>query len=215
MQKSVGNDDNSAATELVKAAEAITEAAARIEKAVPRILANKLGSQLANADTARKAIAKIVEPAMKKVAAATRYAAAGIDALKTRSDPKAPSDAMGAVQHGEVRAALRQMSMPERHKAIENAIAARDETYVSAAVSGSPSLSGVTVEQQQAAKERWRKVRHSDDAAKIAHLSNGITQLSRIAAMLPKWSDQLVEEPSAQTIAAAEATAARAKMASG
>jgi predicted phage tail protein len=211
VKKHVGDDKNEAADALVKAASGITEASQKLCEDVPVILNNKLGSSLANAKAARAAIAKIVDPALKRADVAINFGHAAIETLKKQSDPKAPSDAMGATQHAEVRSALLRMTTPERHKAIETAIASGDETFLSAAVSGSPTLSGMTAEQQMAAKEKWRGTRHADTASKIAHLSNAIAQLERIAPMLTKWSSSLVDEPSAMAVAAAEATAARAK----
>lgn len=104
--------------------------AAKIEKTVPDILVNQLNSSLANASAARKAIAKIVEPTLKRVTAATDYAHAAIQILIAKTDLTAPTDLMLAMQHQEVRAALLHMSDVERRKAIANAISAGDETFV-------------------------------------------------------------------------------------
>jgi hypothetical protein len=55
--------------------------------------------------------------------------------------------------------------------------------------------------------------RHPETAARIARLRNGLTQLERLRPMFRKWADQIVEEPNAAAVAAAEATAAAARKA--
>jgi hypothetical protein len=215
VRKSVGNDENSAASDLVRAAVSVCEAASKISSLVPDILANKMSSPLANNTAARAAIAKIVEPCLRRVGIAVDYAHGAIGALTAQSDPKAPQDVVAAVQHQEVRTALAKMPLAARHAAIQNAIASGDETFLSAATSGSPTLSGMTADEQRAARAKWRSSRHPDVAARIVHLQNGLGQIKRLAPMLKKWSDQLVSEPSPQTVAAAEESAARARAASG
>jgi hypothetical protein len=195
VQKAVGDEENSASKELVEAAEEITAAAAKIERTIPTILANRMGSQLANAQAARKAIAAIVEPALKRAGIAAAYARSAIDALKAKSSPKVPTDIVAAMQHQEVRSALLKMSVPERAKAVSTAINSGDESFLAAATSGSPVLSGMSAAEQDAARNRWRADRHPDDAARCAHLSNGVTQLERLTPMLSKWADQLLPEP--------------------
>jgi hypothetical protein len=129
---------------------------------------------------------------------------AAIEALSTQSDPKAPTDVVAAVQHQEVRSALLRMNTVERHEAIATAISTGDERFVSAAVSGSPTLSGMTAEEQKAALAKWRSTYHPDIATNIAHLRNGLAQLERVGPMLKKWSAALVDEPNAAAVAAAE-----------
>lgn len=210
VERSVGGDKNDATDFLIKAAAGITEAAAKIEKTVPDILANQLNSSLANVSAARKAIAKIVEPTLKRVTAATDYAHAAIETLIAKTDLTAPTDVMLAMQHQEVRAALLRMSDVERRKALAHAISAGDETFVAAATGGSPTLSGMTAHEQTMARERWRSTRHPETAAHIARLRNGLAQLARVAPMLKKWSDQIVPEPDKATVAAAEHSAEKA-----
>jgi len=211
VKRTLGEDQNSASEELIRAATAITATAEKIEKTVPQILGNKMTSPLANATAARAAIARLVEPTMKRVEVATNYTNTAIKSLREQTSPSAPSDAMGAVQHSEVRAALLNMSRVERHKAVETALASGDETFLSAATSGNPMLTGMSAEEQTAARQKWRVARHPELARRLASLSNGLMQLERIAPMLPKWSASLVEEPDAATLAAAEATAAKAQ----
>ncbi len=105
------------------------------------------------------------------------------------------------------------MSDADRRKAIANAISSGDETFLAAATSGSPTLSGMSAAEQSAAREQWRTKRHPETAARIARLRKGLTQLERLRPMFQKWADQIVEEPNAAAVAAAEATAAAARKA--
>ena len=61
----------------------------------------------------------------------------------------------------------------------------------------------------------WRQARHPETALRIARLQNELGQLERIGPMLTKWSEGLVEEPTPQAVAMAEASAAKARAASG
>jgi hypothetical protein len=119
------------------------------------------------------------------------------------------------MHHQEVRGALLKLTDVERRKAVANAIASGDESFLAAAVSGAPMLCGWTAAEKAAAKERWRTERYPDTAATIARLRAGLAQLERLAPMFRKWSDQLVAEPDAKVVAAAEATQVRAREAAG
>jgi hypothetical protein len=215
VKKQVGDDQNSATDSLLKAATGITEAATRVQETVPQILGNRLGSALANAQAARRAVDKIVEPALRRAGEAADFTSGAIERLTAKTDPTAPVDVVAAMMHQEVRLALLRMSSVERRKAIATAISSGDETFLAAATSGSPTLSGMSAAEQSAAREQWRKKRHPEDAARIARLRNGLTQLDRLGPMLQKWADQIVEEPAAAAVAAAEATAAAARKAAG
>jgi hypothetical protein len=73
----------------------------------------------------------------------------------------------------------------------------------------------MTAAEQSAVREQWRTAQHSETAARIARLRNGLTQLERLRPMFQKWADQIVEEPNAAVVAAAEETAAAARKAAG
>lgn len=214
VKKSACEGDDEASRFLIQAAENIAETSSKVSTAVQTILGNEMGSTLSNIQAARKAIAQLVAPALKKTDAAVNFAHAGIASLEKRSSPKMPDDVAGALLHQEVRSALSKMSLAQRNAAINNSIAAGDESFLAAATSGSPVLSGMSADEQKAAKERWRRERHSDDAAKIAGLTNGVAQLTRIKDIFVKWSSGLIDEPNAQVLATAEETAARARAAS-
>lgn len=210
MQRSLGDDHNSAADALIKAAAGVTEATLKIQKTVPSIMDNKLGSTLANTQAARKAIAKIAEPVLKRISEATDYANTAIGMLTEKSNPTQPADVMGALLHQEVRSALLRMTDAERRKAIAIAISSGDETFLAAATSGSPTLSGMTSAEQASAREQWRAKRHPDTVVRIARLQAGLAQMERLAPMFQKWTDQLLEEPNAAALAAAENSAKEA-----
>jgi hypothetical protein len=56
--------------------------------------------------------------------------------------------------HQEIRSALLRMSDVERRKAVANAIASGDESFLAAAMAGAPMLSGMTAAEQIAAREK-------------------------------------------------------------
>ena len=64
-----------------------------------------------------------------------------------------------ALLHQEVRSALARMSDAERFRAVREAVNTGDETFVSAATSASPILSGISAAEQSAAREK-RRQRH-------------------------------------------------------
>ena len=191
VQQQVGPDKNHVADALVRAAAEITEAAAKVEKTVPRIMQNQLGSSLANATAARKAIARIIDPAVKRANEAADYANSAINSLTEKSSPAMPDDVMGAMAHQEVRAVVR-MNNAERRKAIATAIASGDETFIAAATTGSPALSGMTSAEQAVAREQWRTKRHPETAEHIKRLRGAVARLDQLAPMLGKWGDSLV-----------------------
>jgi hypothetical protein len=215
VKKQLGEDQNEAACFLLKAAVGLTEASAKIEKAVPQILADKMRSSLANSQTARKTIATITAPALKRAQIAIDYGHAQVEALTKRTNPKAAEDIMQASYHQEIRSALAKMTVPERNKAINTAIASGDETFLSAATTGSPVLSGWTAAEQSAAIERWRATRCPDSAGIINRLRKGLAQLERLSPMFEKWSKGLVPEPTPEAVTAAQATAEAARKAAG
>jgi hypothetical protein len=121
-----------------------------------------------------------------------------------------PDDVTGALLHQEVRGALSKMSLSEKNKALGLAVSSGDESFLAAATGASPTLSGLTLDQQKSFRDRWRRARHGEDAAKIAALTNGVAQLTRVREIFTKWSSSLVEELPAATVVAAEESAAKA-----
>jgi hypothetical protein len=93
-----------------------------------------------------------------------------INMLVAKTDPKMPEDVATALMHQEVRTALQRMTDAERRKAIAAAISSGDETFLAAATSGSPVLSGMTAAEQSVTREQWRSKRHPDITARIVRL---------------------------------------------
>ena len=147
---------------------------------------------------------------IKRVGEAVDCANSAINSLTDKSSPAMPDDVTGALLHQEVRSALLRMDDTSRRKAITNAISSGDETFLAAATSGSPTLSGMTAVEQSAVREQWRKRRHPDAAARITKLRNAISQMDRLGSMLTKWSEGLVDQPSTAAVAAAEQSAVEA-----
>ena len=110
-------------------------------------------SPLANSRDARKAISKIIDPTLKRANEATDYAHAAIESLTQKSNPTMPDDVTAAMLAQEVRSALLRMDDAERRKAIATAISSGDESFVAAATSGSPVLSGLQAVEQAATRE--------------------------------------------------------------
>jgi len=208
VQRELGDDE--ACHFLVQAANDLAAAANRIEQAVSKAMANELGSELGNSRNARKVIDKEMETVTKRVNAASERAHDGINMLVAKTDPKMPDDVATALMHQEVRATLLKLSDAERRKAISTAISLGDETFLAAATSGSPVLSGMTAAEQSVALEQWRSKRHPDISARIVRLRKGLAQLERLGPMFKKWADQIVKEPAPEIVAAAELSARKA-----
>ena len=208
VQRELGDDE--ACAFLVQAANELATAANKIEQAVSKAMANELGSELGNSRNARKVIDKEMEIVTKRVNAASERAHDAINMLVAKTDPKMPEDVATALMHQEVRTALQRMTDAERRKAIATAISSGDETFLAAATSGSPVLSGMTAAEQSVAREQWRSKRHPDITARIVRLRKGLAQLDRLGPMLKKWADQLVKEPVPEVVAAAELSARKA-----
>ena len=77
--------------------------------------------------------------------------------LTEQTNPKPPSDVTEALLHQEIRSALARMSDAARFRAVREAVNTADETFVSAATSASPILSGMSAAEQSAAREKWRQ----------------------------------------------------------
>lgn len=208
VQRELGDDG--ACVFMVKAANEISAAANKIERAVVKAMSNPLGSELANTRAARKAIEQEVEIVLKRVTATTERADAAINMLTEKSNPQMPEDVATALMHQEVRTALQRMTDAERRKAIATAVSSGDETFLAAATSGSPVLSGLTAVEQSVAREQWRRQRHPETSERIYRLRKGVAQLDRIVPMFNKWADQLVKEPAPKVVAAPELSARKA-----
>ena len=132
--------------------------------------------------------------------------------LTEQTNPKPPSDVTETLLHQEIRSALARMSDAERFRAVREAINTGDETFVSAATSASPILSGMSAAEQSAAREKWRQ-RHHEEAGQLNRLKAGLAELDRLRPMFQKWSNQLLEKPNAAAVAAAEESERLAKSA--
>jgi hypothetical protein len=140
----------------------------RIEEVVPKILANKLGSPLANEKAARDAVGKLTAPILKRVDQASTFARGAIVKVTQQTSSKPPSDATEAIYHLEVRSVLARIPAAERSKATKQAIDSGDDAFVAGAVTGSPILTGLAPAEQQMSLETWRSRRHPERPSTVA-----------------------------------------------
>ena len=102
------------------------------------------------------------------------------------------------------------MTDAERCKAIATAISSGDETFLAAATSGSPVLSGMTSAEQSVAREQWRSQAAPRHYRAHRAPPQRFAQLDRLGPMFKKWADQLVKEPAPEVVATAELSARKA-----
>jgi hypothetical protein len=184
----------------------IAEYAERIHSTASKIMANQMATPMANKKAARDAASKLFGNAADKIDRQRASVEALIEKLTAETMPKAPADAVAALAHGEVRAALSRMPQDKRAAAVTQAISDGDDSFVAAAVLGNPALTGLGKAERDVLREQWRQQRHGQTVDRIGRLKGALDQLDRLAGMFGGWAGGLFDESNAG-IKAAERSA--------
>ncbi len=187
----------------------LQEASEQIAVSYQKITANQMETPLRNSINAKRVVGQIRQQALARVDEGRAKAEAAIARLTHEMSPRPPKDMIGAVtaiESMEIRTALRGMQPNVRLKAVNDAILEGDEAFVYAALNSSVNLSGLTVAEQNLARDFWARHWHSETMQRVERLKAAQADADRGVALFDKWSNGVGSNMSA-AIAAAEQSA--------
>lgn len=190
----------------MQAARLSTERAKRIAVAV---MANEMATLPARRREVKDKGWRAVEPGPRQLDAARAAAVKEIGRVTALTSapprPASPADVMLA---SEVRA--RFASMPAKQRAAALAGAVADDTVVAAVLNGPAMLSGISAEEMEMLRHRWRAARHGPDVDRMQRLGRAVEDIDRAGQLAIRFytglsSHEIVERAEASERAVQEA----------
>jgi hypothetical protein len=206
---------------LVETAANIADAAHRVKTSVDKILANPMQTPIKNASDAKSAAAAIIQKTHANIDAARDRAEKAIGKLETSTLPSisahdTPANILAAIAGAEVRATLKGMTTPQRHKAISSAIEAGDGDTLLAATDSKAILAGLLGTAEVAAyRAAWQKKWHPETVDRIGRHRRALAELDRLGEMFAKWGSGILGEQQTAIEAAEKSAAEAAKAVAG
>jgi hypothetical protein len=190
----------------MQAARIATEKAKRIAAAV---MANEMATIPARHREVKDKGWRAVEPGLRQLDAARAAAVREIDRLEALTTaPPRPSTPVDVMLASEVRARFASMNDKQRAAALAAAVA--DDTVVAAVLNGPAMLSGISAEEMEMLRHRWREKRHGPDVDRLNRLGRAVEDIDRAGQLVVRFytglsSSEIVEKAEASERAVQEA----------
>jgi hypothetical protein len=161
-------------------------AAEKAKRIAAAVMANEMATIPARHREVKEKGWRAVEPGLRQLDAARAAAVREIDRLSALTAapprPTSPADAMLA---SEVRG--RFASMTDKQRAAALAAAAADDTVVAAVLNGPAMLSGLSAEEMEMLRHRWRERRHGPDVDRLQRLGRAVEDIDRAGQLVVRF----------------------------
>lgn len=184
-------------------------AAEKAKRIAAAVMVNEMATIPARHREVKDKSWRAVEPGLRQLDAARAAAVKEIERLEAlTSAPPRPTNAVDVMLASEVR--TRFASMTDKQRAAALAAAPADDAVVAAVLNGPAMLSGISAQEMEMLRHRWREQRHGPDVDRMQRLGRAVEDIDRAGQLVIRFysglsSSEIVEKAEATERAVQEA----------